>query len=84
LRLLAAGDDKWYGVTRRGKNMKVSVELSPADTERLRDKASRLGVAPERLAHAAISDLLAREHDDFEAAAKRVLEKNRELYRRLA
>jgi predicted transcriptional regulator len=64
--------------------MKVSVELSPADTKQLQDKASRLGVSPERLAHAAISDLLARERGDFEAAAKRVLEKNRELYRRLA
>ena len=64
--------------------MKVSVELSPADTERLQNKASRLGVTPERLAQAAISDLLARERDDFEAAAKRVLEKNRDLYQRLA
>ena len=64
--------------------MKVSVELSPADTERLQDKASRLGITPERLAHAAISDLLARELGDFEVAAKRVLEKNRDLYRRLA
>ena len=64
--------------------MKVSIELSPADTERLQAEAGRLGVMPERLAHAAISDLLAREHDDFEVAARRVLEKNRELYRRLA
>ena len=63
--------------------MKVSIELSPADTKRLRSEAGRLGVTPERLAHAAISDLLAREHDDFDAAARRVLEKNRELYRRL-
>ena len=64
--------------------MKVSVELSPADTQRLQNEASRLGVSPERLAHAAISDLLAREHDDFETAARRVLEKHHELYRRLA
>jgi len=64
--------------------MKVSVELSPSDTERLQEEASRLGVSPERLAHAAISDLLSRERDDFEKAATRVLEKNRELYRRLA
>ena len=64
--------------------MKVSVELSPGDTERLQDKASKLGVTPERLAHAAISDLLAREGGDFETVAQRVLEKNRELYRRLA
>ncbi len=64
--------------------MKVLIELSPADTKRLQDKANRLGVSPERLAHAAISDLLARERDDFEAAARRVLEKNRDLYQRLA
>ena len=64
--------------------MKVSIELSPADTERLQEKASQLGVPPERLAHAAISDLLSRERGDFEAAARRVLEKNQELYRRLA
>lgn len=65
-------------------HMKVSVDLSPADTERLRDEANRLGVSPERLAHATISDLLAHEADDFFKAARRVLEKNRELYRRLA
>ena len=63
--------------------MKVSIELSPPDAERLRNEAGRLGVTPERLAQAAISDLLAREHDDFEVAARRVLEKNQELYRRL-
>jgi hypothetical protein len=64
--------------------MKVLIELSPADTERLQSEAGRLGVTPERLAHAAVSDLLAREHDDFQAAVRRVLEKNQELYRRLA
>jgi hypothetical protein len=64
--------------------MKVSIDLSPADADRLRSEAGRLGVSPERLAHAAVSDLLARERDEFDAAARRILEKNRELYRRLA
>jgi len=64
--------------------MRLSVELSPADSARLQDQANRLGVSPERLAHAAISDLLSRERDDFESAARQVLEKNRELCRRLA
>ena len=64
--------------------MKVSIELSAADAERLRSEAGRLGITAERLVHAAVSDLFAREPDDFEAAARRVLEKNRELYRRLA
>lgn len=33
--------------------MKVSVELSAADTERLQDEANQLSVSPEPLAHAA-------------------------------
>jgi len=31
-----------------------------------------------------VADLLATDDPDFEAAARRVLDKNRELYRRLA
>jgi hypothetical protein len=62
----------------------MSIELSAAEADELREQATRLGVAPERLAHAAVADLLARERGDFESAARRVLEKNEELYRRLA
>jgi len=36
------------------------------------------------LAAAAVRDLLARQSADFDVAAQRVLEKNQELYRRLA
>ena len=64
--------------------MKLTIDLSPAQTERLRQEAERLGLAPEDLARAAVADLLAAGDDDFEAAAKRVLQKNQELYRRLA
>jgi hypothetical protein len=64
--------------------MKLSVELSAAQGERLRLEAERLGLTPEDLARAAISDLLASTGDDFKAAAERVLKKNEELYRRLA
>jgi len=64
--------------------MKLSVELSAAQGERLRLEAERLGLTPEDLARAAISDLLASTGDDFKAAADRVLKKNEELYRRLA
>jgi hypothetical protein len=54
------------------------------EAERLQEEARRLGVTAERLAGAAIADLFAREQDDFESVAAKVLEKNRELYRRLA
>ncbi|MGH7324593.1 MAG: DNA-binding protein [Candidatus Rokuibacteriota bacterium] len=64
--------------------MKLTIDLSPAQAERLRQVAEGLGLAPEDLARAAVADLLATRDDDFEAAAKRVLQKNQELYRRLA
>jgi hypothetical protein len=64
--------------------MKLSIELSAAQAERLRQEAERLGLAPEELARAAIADLLAVPDDAFRTAAERVLRKNEELYRRLA
>ena len=64
--------------------MKLSIDLSPAQADRLRLEAARLGLAPEDLAKAAIADLLATTGEDFKAAADRVLKKNAELYRRLA
>ena len=64
--------------------MKVAFELTPVQAEKLRVQAERLGITPEQLAHAAVADLLATPDEAFEAAADRVLEKNEELYRRLA
>ena len=64
--------------------MKLSIDLSPTQAERLRLEAERLGLTPEDLARAAIADLLARAGEDFKVAAERVLKKNEELYRRLA
>jgi ABC-type Zn uptake system ZnuABC Zn-binding protein ZnuA len=64
--------------------MKLSIDLSPAQAERLRLEAERLGLTPEDLAKAAVADLLATTGDDFRTAADRVLKKNEELYRRLA
>src|SRR5256885_17122281 len=70
--------------TRYSTHMKVTIDLSQAQGERLRREAERLGLTPEDLARAAVADLLATRDDDFEAAAKRVLQKNEGLYRRLA
>ena len=64
--------------------MRLFIDLSPAQAERLRLEAERLGLTPENLARAVISDLLASPGKDFKAAAERVLKKNEELYRRLA
>jgi hypothetical protein len=64
--------------------MKLAFELPPAQADRLQQEADRLGVSPAELAKAAVADLLAARDDAFDAAARRVLERNRELYRRLA
>jgi len=64
--------------------MKIAIELNQTQTERLQSIAATLGVNAEELAQAAVADLVSSGADDFEAAASRVLEKNRELYKRLA
>jgi hypothetical protein len=64
--------------------MKPAFELSPAQAEKLRHEAHRPGLAPKDLARAAVLDLLSTPDAEFRAAATRVLQKNQELYRRLA
>jgi len=64
--------------------MKVVFDLPPAQAEKLEKEAARLGVPPQELAKAALADLLAAHDEAFNDAARRVLDKNRELYRRLA
>jgi hypothetical protein len=64
--------------------MKLTIDLSPAQAERLRQEAERLGLAPEDLARAAVADLLGTPDSEFNSVAERVLRKNEELYRRLA
>ena len=64
--------------------MKLAFELPPSQADKLREEARRLGLTPEDLARAALADLLATPDDEFRAAAARVLQKNQELYRRLA
>ena len=62
----------------------ITVDLPEEHLSRLREIATRLGVAPEDLARMSIEELLARPEESFERAADYVLKKNAELYRRLA
>lgn len=64
--------------------MSISLHLDDEQSRRLEERARQLGVDPHELGRAAVNDLLSRTADDFERAAKYVLEKNRELYRRLS
>ncbi len=63
--------------------MSISLHLDDEQSRRLEERARELGVDPGELAKAAVNDLLSRPDDDFSRAAQFVLEKNRELYRRL-
>jgi len=64
--------------------MTLHLELDEQQLQRLQEAARRLNVSIHDLAKAAINDLLAKSDDDFDRAATRVLNKNAELYRRLA
>ena len=63
--------------------MTLAIELSASQALAFSDAAARLQVPEVELA-AAVRDLVAKPRADFDAAAKRILTKNQELYRRLA
>lgn len=62
----------------------ITITLSDEHMLRLRKAAERYGVSPEELARVSIEELIARPDEEFEQAARYVLKKNEELYRRLA
>lgn len=63
--------------------MTLTLDFDDAQSQRLQERARELGVDASELAKAAVNDLLSRPAEDFDRAAKFVLEKNAELYRRL-
>jgi hypothetical protein len=60
------------------------ISLPEDRLRKLEDVARQFGVAPEELVRASIEELLARPDDDFRRALGFVIDKNAELYRRLA
>jgi antitoxin FitA len=62
----------------------ITVQIEEAKAEALRKKAERFGLNLEQFVMASIEDLLGQSDNDFDEAARRVLSKNKELYRRLA
>lgn len=61
-----------------------TVELPEAQAQQLRELAREAGVSPEQLLRVGVEEWLSRPGRDFAEAAAYVLQKNRELYRRLA
>jgi predicted transcriptional regulator len=64
--------------------MAISLRLPDDAERRLKEAAKRLNVPVADLAAAAVRDLLTQPAADFDAAAQRVIDKNEDLYRRLA
>ncbi len=62
----------------------ITVTVSDDRLAKLKEIAGRFSISPEDLVRVSIDELLARPDDTFEKAAEYVLNKNSELYRRLA
>jgi predicted transcriptional regulator len=62
----------------------ITVPLSEELLQQLQELARRANVPPEELARAGLEEWLRQPREDFAEAARHVLEKNKELYRRLA
>ena len=62
----------------------VMVSLSDEEMRRLDELSKREGLTVEQMVKLGIHDFISQPDEAFHASAKRVMEKNAELYRRLA
>ncbi len=62
----------------------ITITISDDQLAKLEEVAARFGVSPEDLVRYSIDDLLTQPEQAFEQAAQYVLDKNRDLYQRLA
>lgn len=62
----------------------VTILLSDERLEKLQQIAARFHVTPEELVRVSIEELLSRPEEEFRRALEYVLQKNTELYQRLA
>ena len=62
----------------------ISISLSDDEHAKLNNMAKRYGVEPEDLVRIGIEELLSRPEEEFQEIVNYVLEKNADLYRRLA
>jgi hypothetical protein len=63
---------------------RIIVEIDDNKAAILEDKAKKFGLLPEQFVTASIEDLISQPDPDLEAAMRKVLSKNQELYERLA
>jgi hypothetical protein len=64
--------------------IRITVEIDDNKAAILKEKARKFGLLPDQFVTASIEDLISQPDPEFESAMNRVLNKNRELYERLA
>lgn len=62
----------------------LTISLSDEERHRLEHLSEREGLTVEQMVRLCVRDLIAQPDESFQITAKRVIEKNAELYRRLA
>ncbi len=62
----------------------LTISLSDEEMRQLEELSAREGVTVEQIVRLSINDFIGLPDDAFRAAAKQVLKKNTELYRRLS
>jgi hypothetical protein len=62
----------------------LTITLPEDLLQQLKERAAQLRVAPEELVRASIEELLTHPEEEFQRALSYVLNKNTDLYRRLA
>jgi hypothetical protein len=62
----------------------ITVQLDDSKIVLLREKAQKYGLRLDQFVAASIEDLIAQPEPEFDEAVRRVLSKNKELYKRLA
>lgn len=63
---------------------RYTIEIADEWAEKLTRRAEEAGMTPETVLRSSVEEWLASDRRDFESAATYVLQKNSELYRRLA
>ena len=63
---------------------RITVEIDDSKAALLREKAEKFGIPPAQFVTASIEDLIGQPEPDFDEAMRKVLTKNKELYKRLA
>lgn len=62
----------------------ITISLPDDRLQRLQEMATQFNVAPEELVRASVEEFLARPEEEFQQALDYVLNKNKEIYQRLA